>query len=156
MEETLSDDYYSFNKEFLKNEQKSPTIIKDKKHSFNRLYTFNLLNRNPHKIIKKLCKTTPILEGVLSNKKSSGTPMKKLHKEKIESNYQCYINSLTKNKKMGKNNYATPLKSTYENEIDNTGNLFQFYENINEENEKTEKYNEKIKEIYNMAHPRAK
>ena len=136
MDEEIKEENYKITKDLLTIEKNSSKIIKDKKHNFNRLYTLSEINRSSSFQIKKICKTTQILGEVLSNKSiiASQSP-RKMQKKKSDTDFATFTRSLN-----------------VDNKIENNSNAISSLEKENEEDEKANKLNEKIKEIYNFYH----
>ena len=137
MDETIQEEKkYKITKDLFSIEKNSSKIIKDKKHNFNRLYTLSEINRSSSYQIKKICKNTQILGDVLSNKNVASPSPKKMKKKNTESDFTIFTKSLnTDNKK-----------------IEINSNVISTDDKENEQDEKIQKLNEKIKEIYNIYH----
>jgi len=137
MDETIQEENFKIAKDLLTIEKNSSKIIKDKKHDFNRLYTLSELNRSSSFQIKKICKNTQILGEVLSNKSSIGSPSpKKMKKKNTDLDYTSFTKTLNEDNK----------------KIEINSNMISTDDKENEQDEKLQKLNEKIKEIYNIYH----
>jgi len=137
MDETIQEENFKIAKDLLTIEKNSSKIIKDKKHDFNRLYTLSELNRSSSFQKKKKCKNTQILGEVLSNKSSIGSPSpKKMKKKNTDLDYTSFTKTLNEDNK----------------KIEINSNMISTDDKENEQDEKLQKLNEKIKEIYNIYH----
>ena len=137
MDETIQEENFKIAKDLLTIEKNSSKIIKDKKHDFNRLYTLSELNRSSSFQIKKICKNTQILGEVLSNKSNIASPSpKKMKKKNTDLDYTSFTKTLNEDNK----------------KIEINSNMISTDDKENEQDEKLQKLNEKIKEIYNIYH----